>query len=49
MIRKYLSPIGELTLVVENGALAEVRLDGAEAAGGGTDWNEEDEGILKEV
>lgn len=30
MMRKYLSPIGELVLVAEDGVLVEVRLDGAE-------------------
>lgn len=47
MIGKYLSPIGELALVVENGALIEVRLDGSDVdEEGGTS---EDEEVWREV
>lgn len=49
-MRKYCSPIGEMTLVVENGALVEVRLDGMGAGEVDEDGEDgEDEEILKEV
>lgn len=47
MIRKYLSPIGELALVVEGGVLVEIKLEGAEVDE--TDGNSEDAGVLRGI
>lgn len=46
-MRKYLSPIGELALVVESGALVEVRLDGVEIDG--VDESDADREVLREA
>lgn len=47
MIRKYWSPIGELALVAENGALVEIGLGGMEISE--VDGNDEDGEVLLEV
>lgn len=47
MIERYVSPIGELILVAENGALVRIGLDGAE--GSEVDENDEDREVLREV
>lgn len=47
MIERYVSPIGELILVAENGALVEIGLDGVEVSK--VDENDEDGKVLREV